>query len=54
MTQLLIRDFFENLANMKDTRRKYNPMVDLSKFKYNKKILSKIVAAKFCYFQNEV
>ena len=28
---------------MKDIRRKCNPMVDLSKFTYNKKILSKVV-----------
>ena len=33
-----------NFASMKDIRRKCNPMVDLSKFTSNKKILSEIVA----------
>ena len=34
---------------MKDIRRRCNPMVDLSKFTSNKKILSKFVA-KLCPF----
>ena len=40
---------------MNDIRRKYNPMVDLSKFTFNKKKLSKIVAnfvAKSYHFFN--
>ena len=36
--------FSENFASIKDIRRKYNLMVDLSKFASNKKILSEIVA----------
>ena len=31
---------FRNFANRKDIRRKCNPIVDLSKFTSNKKILS--------------
>ena len=34
----------ENFASMKDIRKKFNPMVNLSKFTTNKKILSKIIA----------
>ena len=34
----------KNFASMDDIRRKYNPMVDLSKFTSNKKTLSKVVA----------
>ena len=32
-----------NLASMKDIRERCNPMVDLSKFTCNKKILNKII-----------
>ena len=32
---------------MKDIRRKYNPIVDLSKFTSNKKILNKIVVIDY-------
>ena len=34
--------FSRNIANMENIKRKYNPMVDLSKFTSNKKILSKV------------
>ena len=40
---LLIFYFFENFASMKDIRRKYNLMIDLSKFTPNNKILSGVV-----------
>ena len=33
-----------NFPSMKDIRRKHNPIVDLSKLTFNKKILSGIVA----------
>ena len=36
--------YFENFANMEDIERKCNPIVDLWKFTFNKKILSRIVA----------
>ena len=35
--------FFRNFASMKGRRRRYNLMMDLSKFTSNKKILSKVV-----------
>ena len=34
---------------MKDIRRRYNPMVDLSKFTFNKKILNKIIATQLSF-----
>ena len=34
----------ENFARMDDIRRKYNPIMDLSKFTSNKKILNEVVA----------
>ena len=44
---------FENFVSMEDIRRKYNPIVDLLKFIFNKKILSEIVALDYhkicCY-----
>jgi len=40
MKQLLIFDFFRNFVGIEDIRRKYNLMVDFSKFIPNKKILS--------------
>ena len=39
---------------MKDIRRRYNLMVDLSKFTFNKKILSKIVALSYDQFCNQI
>ena len=39
---------------MKDIRRKCNLMVDLSKFTFNKKILSKIVALSYDQFCNQI
>ena len=42
MTLLLIFNYFGNFASMENIKKKYNPMVDLSKFTSNKKILSKI------------
>ena len=36
--------FFRNFVGMEDVRRRFNPIVDLSKFTSNKKILSKVVA----------
>ena len=36
--------FFRNFASIEDIRRRCNPMVDLSKFTFNKKILSNAVA----------
>ena len=44
MTYVLIFLSFEKFANIKDVRRKFNPIVDLSKFTFNKKILSGVVA----------
>ena len=38
-----------NFANMKDTRRKYNSIVDLSKFTSNKKILGRVVALSYIH-----
>ena len=38
---------YENFASMEDVRRKCYPMVDLSKFASNKKILGRVVA-KLC------
>ena len=32
--------FFRNFANMENIKRKCNPMMNLSKFTYNKNILS--------------
>ena len=34
--------YFGNFASMKDIRRKCNLMMDLSKFTFNKKILSRV------------
>ena len=34
-----------NFASVKNIKRKYNPMMDLLKFTFNKKILSKVVAS---------
>ena len=47
LTDDITIDFWSsrNLASMKNIRRKYNTMVDLSKFTFNKKILSKVVAS---------
>ena len=46
---------------MRDIRRRYNPMVDLSKFTSNKKILSKVVTlgynqfvTKLCHVTNSL
>ena len=36
--------FVINFASMKDIRRKCNPIMDLSKFTFNKKIQSEVVA----------
>ena len=36
--------FSRNFASIEEIRRRRNPMVDLSKFTSNKKILSKVVA----------
>ena len=33
----------ENFLSMKDIRRKYNSMMNLSKFTFNKKILSEVI-----------
>ena len=43
MTWLLIFNFLEILQAWRIKKRRCNPMVDLSKFTYNKKILSKFV-----------
>ena len=43
-------EFSRNFASMKDIERKCNPMVDLSKFTCNKKILSKVVALDYNQF----
>ena len=43
--------YSRNFASMKDIKRKCNLMVDLSKFTFNKKILSDIIVLnynKFC------
>ena len=37
----------KNFASMENIRIKYNPMVDLSKFTFNKKILSEVIV--LCY-----
>ena len=34
---------FGNFAKIKDIRRKYNPIMDLSKFTFTKKILSRVI-----------
>ena len=34
---------FRNFLSIEDTRRMYNPKVDLSKFVFNKKILNKVI-----------
>ena len=47
----IVIDFlsFENFTSMKDIKRKYNPIVDQSKFTYNKKIISEVIAIdKLC------
>ena len=36
-----------NFASMKNIRRKCNPIVDLSKFTFNKKILSEVVTLDY-------
>ena len=38
MKQLLIFDFFRNFVGIEDIRRKYNLMVNFSKFTSNKNI----------------
>ena len=45
----IIIDFhsFENFVSIKDIKWKYNPIVNLSKFISNKKILSEIVALNY-------
>ena len=43
MTQLLIFDL-KILVSRENIRRKCNPIVDLSKFTFNKKILNEIVS----------
>ena len=43
MIYSLIFNFFRNFANMEDIRKRYNPMVNLSKFISNKNILSKVI-----------
>ena len=45
MALLLIFNF---LKSMIDIRRRYNPIVNLSKFTSNKKILSKVGYNQFC------
>ena len=35
--------FFRNFTSMEDIRRICNPMADLSKFTFNKKILSRFI-----------
>ena len=39
--------FSRNFPSMEDIRRKYNQMVDLSKFTSNKKILRKFVVLSY-------
>ena len=39
--------FFRNFTSMEDIRRRYNQMVDLSKFTSNKRILSKVVGLNY-------
>ena len=39
--------FFKNFARMEDISWKYNQIVDLSKFTFNKNILSKIVTISY-------
>ena len=43
-----------NFASMVDIRRKYNPMIDLSKFTFNKKILSKVVTLNYNKFYSQI
>ena len=38
---------------MEDIRRECNPMVNLSKFTFNKKILSKVVVLRYNQFYNK-
>ena len=40
--------FSRNFASMEDIRKMCNPMMDLSKFTSNKKILSKVGYNQFC------
>ena len=42
--------FLENFACIKDIRRKYNTIMDLSKFTSNKKILSEVIALGYTQF----
>ena len=39
---------FENFVDLKDIKRKYNSMINLSKFTSNKKILNEIVVLCSC------
>ena len=45
---------FGNFASIVDIRRKYNPMIDLSKFTSNKKILSKIIILNYNKFYSQI
>ena len=45
--------FSRNFASIEDTRKKYNPAVNLSKFTSNKKILSKVVTLGYNKFWNQ-
>ena len=47
MKNILYFNFLE-ILHRKDIRRRYNKMVDLSKFTTNKKILSKVDYNQFC------
>ena len=42
--------FSRNVASMENIRRRYNSMMDLSKFTSNKKILSKVVILGYNQF----
>ena len=44
--------FSRNFASIENIRKKCNPMVDLSKFTFNKKILNKVVALGYNQFYN--
>ena len=44
--------FSRNFANIEDIKKIYNLVVDLSKFTYNKKILSKVVTLSYNQFYN--
>ena len=46
--------FFENFANIKDMRKKFNPIVGLSKLTSNKKILSRVVATNYNLLCNQI